>query len=193
VRSSELEVGNTVVEICASKLDRVDRAQCSDLLQFAYRLQEALGRIAWAVEVFKPVETREEVMNMHGRTVMKLFTGSLSQIETATMAIRMTNIPHKDRITEMIRFIQERGEVNVPNEAATQQKGAYPVKKRVSDKIIKRTNVEGRYSEKTEESEPAFFSQKKSQSRKRASLRSRKTMRAGCMQFTSIAARVGKA
>src|SRR6185437_14243737 len=153
VRTNENQVENAVLEICTLLLDRIARAQCTDLLQFAYKLQEALERLEWAVSIFKPEEIRTQFMNIYGRAAMKLFTSSLSPIESATWtAVRMTDIAAKDRIGEVIRFIQEKEEANVLSE--TVSKGAYPVKKRPSDKITKRTNVEGRYSEKTEESEP---------------------------------------
>ena len=157
VRSNANEVENVVIEICAAKLEKVDRGQCNDLLQFAYKLQEAMRRIEWAIKIFKPERMQEEMMNMHGRNAMKYFTNSLTQFEKATWtAVRMTNIPLKDRIQEVIHFIQEKEEANVPSSAISQQAEAFPIRKRPSEKIIKRTNVEGKYSEKTEETEPTY-------------------------------------
>ena len=124
VRSNEEQAGDAVLEICASKMERIDRTHCSDLLQYAEKLQEAMERIEWAVRIFKPQETREEMMNVYGRMAIKRFKDSLNRFENATWkAVRMAGIAYKDRVAETVKFIHDNGGLDEHEEESP--KGAY--------------------------------------------------------------------
>src|SRR6185437_6962301 len=162
VKSNEVDAERIVMEICITKLSQIERGK-AELLQFAKQIQEALDEIQWTLKIFHPREKGEGIMDLHGLNAFTKFTEALTSVEDAKWNGPQTNkVESRFLIQNVIQAMEtrQRSKPNPKTASANaveiQEGGAYPVRKRTGDKVVKRTNVEGKYSQKTEESEPVY-------------------------------------